>query len=501
MKKILTLFLVLTLFASCLVYSQDNTETKLLKQFHTIQSEEMMTWLQKLCSQEFKGRLTGTPEFILSAQWVAGKLKEWGIKPAGDNGDYFQWFDFPYTEINDIGSLSLNLTQPDGSVIRKTYNYPDEYYPGMNSGNGEITAEVVFVGYGVSAPELNYDDYRGIDVKGKIVLMNRDVPYSIPTNPEYKKWVGYCYHQYKLENAVKHGAAGLLYIDGAMANPNISYDPSIIVCGIGPQPLADIFAGLKTTNKEVIEKINKSFKPQSFSTGKYFTIKANTTRHPEGKACNVIGMIEGTDPVLKNEVIIVGGHLDAVGKAGKIVNGALDNGSGIIDIMGAAKAMSLSGIGLKRSVLFLFFGGEESGLIGSKLFVEKPVFAKDKTVTYINLDMVGNGTGLSVSAGSTYKDLLNYFVAANTQYVHRTMQTSAPVPGAYYGRPRSDGVVFSMAGYRTMDLGTTGWYKKVYYHLPGDDPDAVTIDIMEDVSKMLYVALIDMANDNELKLE
>ena len=230
----------------------------------------MMTWLQKLCSPEFKGRLTGTPEFILSAEWVAGKLKEWGIKPAGDNGDYFQWFDFPYTEINDIGNLSLNLTQPDGSIIRKNYNYPDDYYPGMNSGSGEITAEVVFVGYGVTAPELNYDDYKGIDVKGKIVLMNRDVPYTITSNPEYKKWVGYCYHQYKLENAVKHGATGMLYIDGAMANPNISYDPSIIVCGIGAQPLADIFAGLKTTNKEIIEKINKTFKPQSFPYGQIF---------------------------------------------------------------------------------------------------------------------------------------------------------------------------------------------------------------------------------------
>ena len=487
------------LSASRLAQSQDDFESKLLKQFHSIQSEEMMSWLEKLCSPEFNGRLTGTPEFISSAEWVAGKLKEWDIKPAGDNANYFQWFDFPYTSVNDIGSLTMNLAQTDGSLIRKNYNYPDEYYPGMNSGNGEITAEVVFVGYGVTAPELNYDDYKGIDVKGKIVLMNRDVPYSDPRNPEYKKWVGYCYHQYKLENAVKHGAAGMLYIDGALANPNISYDPSIIVCGIGPQPLADIFAGLKTTNKDILDKIKRTFKPVSFYTGKRVTIRANTTRHPEGKACNVIGMIEGSDPVLKSEVIIIGAHLDAVGRAGKVVNGALDNGSGVIDIMGAAKALALSGIGLKRSVMFIFFGGEESGLIGSKLYTEKPVFAKDKTITFINLDMVGNGTGLSVSAGSTYNELLNYFVQANTHYIHRTMQTSAPVPGAYYGRPRSDGVVFSMAGYRTMEIGTTDWYKKVYYHLPGDDPDAVTIDIMEDVAKMVYVALTNMANDDSLK--
>jgi hypothetical protein len=284
-----------------------------------------------------------------------------------------------------------------------------------------------------------------------------------------------------------------------LSNPNISYDPSIIVCGIGPQPLNDIFAGLKTTNKDLTGKIIKTLKPASFYTGKNFTISANTTRHNEGKACNVVGIIPGSDPVLKNEAIIIGAHLDAAGKAGKVVNGALDNASGVVDIMGAAKAIALSGITLKRTVIFLFFGGEEVGLVGSKKFIEKPVFPKDKTVTYINLDMVGNGTGLSVSAGSTYKELLNYFEKANTDYIHRTMQSSAPVPGSFYGRPRSDGAVFGMAGYRTMEVGTTGWYKKVYYHLPGDDPDAITIDIMEDVAKMLYVGIINMANDENLK--
>jgi hypothetical protein len=501
MKRIISLLIILYLSASRVVLSQDDQEIKLLKQFHTIKSEEMMAWLEKLCSPEFNGRLTGTPEFIASAEWVAGKLKEWGIKPAGDNGSYFQWFNFPYTIVNDIGSLSLNIPQTDSSIIRKNYNYPDEYYPGMNSGNGEITAEVVFVGYGVTAPELDYDDYEEIDVKGKIVLMNRDVPYNDPLNPEYKKWVGYCFHQYKLENAVRHGAAGMLYIDGALANPNISYDPSIIVCGIGPQPLADIFSGLKTTNEELLGKIMKTFKPVSFNIGKSVTIKASTTRHPEGKACNVIGIIEGSDPVLKNEVIIIGGHLDAVGRAGKVVNGALDNASGVVDIMGAAKAMAHSGIQLKRSVLFLFTGGEEIGLLGSKVYTEKPVFTKEKTITFINLDMVGNGTGLAVNAGSTYKELLYYFEQANTKYIHRTMRTSAPVPGEFYGRPRSDDVIFSMAGYRTMSIGTTDGYKKVYYHLPGDDPDAITIDIMEDVAKMTYVGLTNMANDSSLKLE
>jgi hypothetical protein len=501
MNKILITLIALLLALSTTVNAQDEFENELLRNFHRINSEEMMIWMEKLCSPEFNGRLTGTPEFIKSAEWVAGKLSEWGIKPGGENGSYYQWFDMPYTVLNDIGSLSLDIKQPDGTVIRKHYSYPDEYYPGMNSGSGQITAEVVYVGYGVTAPELGYDDYKGIDVKGKIVLVNRDVPYTDPRNPEYKKWVGYCYHQYKLENAVKHGASGFLYIDGIGANPNITYDPSIIVHGIGAGMLNDLFAGLKTTNRELTEKMVKTMKPASFKTGKTVTMKANTTRHTDGKGCNVIGIIEGSDPVLKNEFIIIGGHLDAVGNAGKVVNGALDNASGVVDIMAAAKAMAESKNKIKRSVMFIAIGGEENGLLGSKLFVSRPTVSKDKTVVYINLDMVGNGTGLAVSGGSPYAVLNSYFEQANAKYIHRPMRASAAVPGEYYGRPRSDGVVFSMAGYRTMGVYTTDAVKPVFYHLPGDDPDAVTIDIMEDVAKMLYIGLTFMANDSELKFE
>ncbi len=498
MKKTGILIGTLIIMSVSYLNAQDDFETKLLDQFHKITSEEMMTWVEKLCSPEFDGRLSGTPEYMASAEWVASKLKEWGVKPGGDNGTYFQWFNAPYTAVNDMGSLSMNIMQPDGSTITKYYTYPEEYYPGMNSGNGSVTAEVVFVGYGVSATELNYDDYKGIDVKGKIVLVNRDVPYINARNPEYSKWVGYCYHQYKLENAVKHGAAGFLYIDGALGNPNISYDPSIIVCGIGPQPLTDIFTGLKTSNIEVIEKIKKTFKPASFNTGKIMTIKAHTTRHPEGKSANVIGFIEGSDPALKSEVIIIGGHLDAVGNAGKVVNGALDNASGVVDIMGAAKAMAMSGIKLKRSVMFLFIGGEETGLNGSRLYAQNPTFPKDKTVTFINLDMVGNGTGLAVGASAPFKNLLTYFEEANSKYIHRPFRGSAPEPTEYYGRPRSDSYNFSSVGFRTMSIGTTGGYKKVFYHLPGDDPDAVSIDIMQDVARMIYIALTNMANDSSL---
>ncbi len=499
MRTLLLAFAIsfLAAFTSPAVAQQPD-EQVLLRNFHAISSEEIAGWMAEICSPEYNGRLAGTPEYLAAAKWMAGKFSEWGVKPAGDNGSYFQWFDHPYTVVNTPGELQLHIPQKDGVTITKSYRAPADFYPGMNSGNGEVTAEVVWVGYGTTAPELNYDDYKNVDVKGKIVLMNRDVPYKDARNPEYAKWVQYCYHQYKAENAARHGAAGMLYIDGNSANPNISYIENMIVTGIGPEPLSDIFAGLGKDNRTLTGQIDKTFKPASFATGKVMTIKANTTRHPEGKTCNVAGMIEGSDPELKDEVIIIGGHLDAVGNAGGLlVAGGLDNASGIIDIMAAAKALATSGIKLKRTVLFLLIGGEEVGLLGSKYYTEKPIFPKEKTVTYINLDMVGNGTGLAVSASETCKGLNEYFINANSRYIHRPMRASAQ-GGAYYGRPRSDGLVFLAEGFRTMNLSATDGVKPVYYHLPGDDETAVTPEIMEDVAKLIYLSFIEMANAETL---
>lgn len=494
-KRTLVLSVVLLAGMSA---AREPDEQLIMKYFHSISSEEIAGWVKELCRPEYNGRLAGTPEYLASARWVADRFREWGIKPAGDNSSYFQWFDQPYTTVNDIGALQLLLLQKDGKTIIKSYKAPDDYYPGMNSGNGEITAGVAYVGYGVTAPELNYDDYKGIDVKGMIVLMNRDVPFKDVYNPEYAKWVKYCYHQYKVENAARHGAAGMLYIDGNSANPNISYIDNMIVSGIGRVPLADIFAGTGKDNESLTSQIDKSFKPVSFITGKTMTIKANTTHHKDGKTCNVAGIIEGSDPVLKNEVIIIGAHLDAVGNAGGLlVAGGLDNASGVVDIMAAAKAMAESGISLKRSVMFLIIGGEETGLRGSKFYTENPAFPKENTITYINLDMVGNGAGLAVSATASCAGLNDYFRNANDRYIHRPMRVSSS-GSVFYGRPRSDGLVFLADGYRTMNISVTDAVKPVYYHLPGDDETAVSPEIMEDVAKLIYLGVTEMANVQRL---
>jgi len=486
---ILILFFIFSLSAG----AQKPDEAVLMKLFHQISEREIYGWVEKLCAPEYKGRLTGTPEFLEVTQLVAGMLKEWGIEPGAPGDSYFQWFDRPWVEVHNQGEINLILPQKNGKTVCKQYSFPEEAVVGMATGSGEITSEVVFAGYGITAPELNYDDYKDIDVKGKIVLINRDVPYKDVSNPEYLKWVKYCYHIEKLQNAVRHGARGLLYIDGNLANPNIAYDPSIIVFGIGPVVSEDIFSICNKDMKDVYATIDKNIKPASFNTGVKMQLKALSTYHPEGKGCSVIGKITGSNPDLKEESIVIGGHLDGVGFIGDMIfSGASDNASGIADILATAKALGLSGIKPERTIIFIFTGGEEVGLLGAKEYVKNPTLPLEKMVCYINLDMVGNGTGIGIANGKSYPELLDFFQSANSDYIHRPFSSSEKRPN--YGRPRTDAGPFDEAGVKTMAVYTSGAYKQVFYHLPGDKPETITTEVMEDVAKMLYIGLLRMAN-------
>ena len=307
----------------------------------------------------------------------------------------------------------------------------------------------------------------------------------------------YSYHQFKLDNAKAHGAAGLLYI-GKLANPNTSFNEGLVYAHIDTHVADHLFFETGKSHSEVLEEMQGSLKPASFAIEKTATITAELERHPEGRAANVIGIIEGSDPALKDEVIILGGHLDAVGYLGVVMPGALDNASGVADIMGVAKALASSPVPPKRSILFLFIGGEECGLVGSAEYTKRPVFPKEKTVMFFNLDTVGHGTGLSVGGGLTYPQVYEHFEAANDAYLHRPIRTSEA--RVSLGRPRSDSVIFQRAGFRTMSFGTSGSVPGIstYYHDPRDTPDTLTPEIMEDVTKMIFVGITGLANDPAL---
>ena len=251
--------------------------------------------------------------------------------------------------------------------------FPDDYLPGSNSSSGTVSAGLVYVGHGITAPELGYDDYKNVDVKGKIIILESGTPYT-GNDPELAKWTPYAYHRYKFRNAVKHGAAGMIYAS-KIANPNTVNIDGFIYAHVDTKIAEKLFADAGKDYKEVKKQL-KNMETPSFhlESNQTVTIKAETKYFPDARSCNVTGFIEGSDPDLKDEVVIIGGHLDGQGQMGDVIfPGALDNASGIADILGAAKALADSEIKPKRSVLFILIGGEECGLYGAKHYCKNPV--------------------------------------------------------------------------------------------------------------------------------
>jgi hypothetical protein len=473
--------------------SEGAYEAKLLQSLHSISSHQLFGYVKELASEKYAGRLTGTEEYNASARWVASHFKKWGIAPAGDENTYFQAFPIPYTLVFKDCEVYLHLPYKD-STLKKYYRYEDEFIPGSTSGSGEVTAEVIYVGYGITAPELGYDEYKGMDVKGKIVLMEREVPVSPDSDPElFKKWRPYSFHQYKLENAVAHGVKGMLYNYGPISNPNNSYNEDFIYSHVGDTVVSDVFSGTGQKHKDVVESIKKTLKPQSFETGKVFTIKNTTEHHPEGIGYNVIGILEGSDPVLKDEAIILGGHLDHLGRCYEIMPGANDNASSVAVIMGVGEALARSPVKLRRSVMFLCFGAEEQGVVGSQYYVEHPFIPLEKTGAFINMDGVGCGDKISALAAENYPEFWEFIDKANKKYIHRSIRTRY---FANIARPRLDAARFMWKGVPTISFAVYG--APSYYHVTKDNIDTITPEILEDMAQLLFIAVIDMANQDTL---
>ncbi|HCC69810.1 MAG TPA: hypothetical protein DEQ09_01450, partial [Bacteroidales bacterium] len=343
-------------------------------------------------------------------------------------------------------------------------------------------------------PELDYDDYKGIDVKGKIILIEREAPVSPGEGAEkFNPWRDYSFHQYKLNNAVKHGAAGMIYNYGPIGNPNNAYDKNFIYVHVGDSVVNDIFSGTGKNHQETVEQINKKLAPMSFNTGKMVSIKMSTTHFPDGIGANVIGIKKGSDPVLSEEAIIIGAHLDHLGKCYETIPGANDNASAVAVMMAVAKAMNDFDINLKRTVIFMAFGAEEQALVGSRTYVKDPVIPLGKTVL-LNMDGVGVGDKINIIAGDDFPLLCKPFKELNNKYIHRIVRTNS---FSNLGRPRLDAAIFLSAGVPSLSFSTFG--ARSYYHIPWDNIDSITPEIMEDIAQLMFISVIELANsDNDI---
>jgi hypothetical protein len=485
-------FFLWLLIAAVPSLGQDVQEETLLSAMHSISSHDLLEYVKIQCDDKYQGRLTGTKEYQECAEWLAGEFAEWGLSPAGDNGDWFQWYKIPYTLIFPDCGLTLHMPLKKGGEILKHYKYITEYMPGSTSGNGEVTGEVIYAGYGITAPELDYDDYKGIDVNGKIILIEREAPVNPSAGPEkFNPWYDYSFHQTKLENAVKHGAIGMIYNYGPIGNPNNAYNKDFIYVHIGDTVVNDIFGGTGLNHRDVVREIDSTLKPHSFNTKKVVTVRMSTQHFTDGTGSNIIGLIRGSDPVLSDETIIIGAHLDHLGKCYDIISGANDNASAVAVMMGLAKALAVNKIPLKRSVMFIAFGSEEQAVVGSQEYIKHPAMPLEKSIL-LNMDGVGIGHSIAANAGKNYPILWSFIEDANNTYIHRLLRTN------YFsnlGRPRLDAARFLSAGVPSLSFSTFGSVN--YYHIPLDNLDIIKPEIMEDLCQLLFVAVVRMANSPE----
>jgi len=469
------------------------TEDKLLAAMHGISSHTILDWVKEMVADKYEGRLTGTPSYDASAAWAADLLKGWGFKPAGDGGTYLQKFPNPYTLVKPGAELKLHRPAQGGGDIVKSYAFEDEYFPGSTSDSLSATAEVVYVGFGITAPELGYDDYKGVEVKGKFVAFEPEVPMGPEPDAElFKKWRPYSFHDYKMKNAAAHGAIGVVY-DYFIANPNAPFIKGLQWAAVSRAVMDDLFAGTGKKHGDVVAQIRKTLTPASMPLAKTMTMKNVTAHHPEGVGSNVVAWMEGTDPDLKHEAVIIGGHLDHLGLNPVLMPGAHDNASGAAVALAVAEALSTAGVPLKRSVVINLFGAEEQGVKGSEYYVAHPFIPNAKVVAFVNLESVGRGERIGVGSGRNYPQIYEVMEKANARYIHRPISASQ---NANLARPRQDAAHFLWANIPTVSIGTSGAPPLPYpsYHTTKDRWEILTPEIMEDVARLVFLSTVELAN-------
>ncbi len=364
-----------------------------------------------LASDLLEGREAGSPGYDIAANYVAAQFAQLGLKPAGAGGGYFQ--PVPLMAARPVDQGRFVVRGRDGLDVPLVFG--EDVMVGRPFGPAErkISAPLVFVGFGVVAPERRRDDYKGLDVKGKIVVVLSGAPSGFQTEER----AYYANGRTKRTEAAARGAVGMisLYLpsdekrrpfaegkrtwqswamnwrrpDGT-PNDNAPDTPSLGSVSI--QGAEKLFAGAKTPYAKVIEAAEKpKGDPPRFALATSLDVTLHTeTRLVESH--NVAGLIEGSDPRLKDEVVVLSAHLDHIGvtppvNGDGINNGALDNAAGVATTLEVARAFVESGQRPRRSILFLIVTGEEKGLLGAEYFARNPTVAAGKMVANVNLDM------------------------------------------------------------------------------------------------------------------
>jgi hypothetical protein len=414
------------------------------------QAASLAESVNALTTPEMEGRRSGTPGGDRAARRLADWLAAAGLRAGGDAGSFLQTFVLETTSRPGPAS-SLDLLGP---TLRKLDSGRD-WIPHGGSLAGEVSGEIVFVGYGVESADAAYDDYTGIDVRGKIALALDGAPARL-ANARVGRLD-------KLITAKRRGAAAMLVVSDDLPTPDTTSVEVGLLSGAVTREVAD--AVLAPTGRTLADATRAlSAAPAPFATGTRAHMRVETITD-ETRAANVIGILPGVDPALASEAVVVGAHYDHLGRAdGVVYPGADDNGSGTAVVLGLARAFAAAG-GAGRTLVFAFFGAEELGLIGSRHYVNRPAVSLDRTTAMVNFDMIGRlqGRPLDVSGGDS-GSLLRALVSD----VARADGVTLEIHGSPYGP--SDHSRFYAAGVPVLFFSTGG---HADYHQPGDTADKI----------------------------
>jgi len=488
-KNVFLLFLIL-IFSITVSFPLEKLDKNLEKGFSSIQPLESYYYCKTIASKEFAGRLTGHEGYSAAAKWAAKKFKEWGLKPLSQREGYLQAYPSPYTLV-DQAELTLLLPEEKSDpnkepVFKETkLEAGKDFLPLLFSDSGDNAAELVFGGWGISAPELGYDDYAGLDVKGKFILCFRGTP-----DEADKRYENYDQHRTRMKKAKERGALGLFYIAPEVAsNPNgdwiQGFTPATITEKISDQILKE-----KGANSADLKKVLQTYKrPISFPLHSKVHFKVASRHFTNGIGYNIVGYVEGSDSNFRKECLVVGGHFDHTGlHLGFLFPGADDNASGSAVVMEIAEAFSKLNKQPRRSVVFALFGGEEMGLQGSTYFVDHIPSQFSKVDSMFNFDMVGEGDASGCVFTANAPEFKKALEDAD-QYVH-TLRFTGTISGV--GVRSSDYAPFFLKGAACMSFHSNGPH--LFYHLPGDTIYRINPDIMADIARLAFLSGYNWAN-------
>jgi Zn-dependent M28 family amino/carboxypeptidase len=462
------------------ILAADKIEQQLKPALDVITPDSLLAHIKILASDEFEGRAPGAKGEELSVKYISEQFARIGLKPGNPDGTYIQ--EVPLAGITSEPVMSFTVGEKKTDL-----KFPDDYVASSARLQSDIkinNADVVFVGYGVVAPEYGWDDYKDVDVRGKTILMLINDP-AIPDPKDPKKlddkmfkgkaMTYYGRWTYKYEIAAQKGAAAAVIIHETepaaypysvvktswakenfeLDQPNKNMDAvqvrSWITLDVAKKLLADSGQDFDALKKAAIKR---DFRPVGLKAKANISIKQTVRSF---KSHNVLGKLEGSDPKLKDEWVVYTAHWDHLGRhldlpGDQIFNGAIDNASGVASVIQLGAAFVKLNPPPKRSVLFMATTAEEAGLLGAKFYAEHPLYPLEKTLADINIDTVNPwGKTRDIEDLSNNNSTLDDMLAAAAKRNGRVMKpNSQPEKGGFY---RADHFEFSKLGVPALYIG------------------------------------------------